>query len=134
MSRVAVIGGGVVGLAAAIELLRDGHAVTIIEPGTPGGEQAASYGNGTLLNPSSVIPMSSPGLVEESPRLPDGPARAADDPLVLSAAPAALAEPLPAGRLDRRQSRRHRPSLAPRCWRTPPPCTANWPRKPASAT
>ena len=71
MSRVAVIGGGVVGLAAAIELLRDGHAVTIIEPGTPGGEQAASYGNGTLLNPSSVIPVSAPGLVEESPALPD---------------------------------------------------------------
>ena len=67
MSRVAVIGGGIVGLAATIELLRDGHAVTIIEPGTPGGEQAASYGNGTLLNPSSVIPMSSPGLWRKVP-------------------------------------------------------------------
>jgi D-amino-acid dehydrogenase len=67
MSRVVVIGGGVVGLACAIELLRDGHAVSIIEPGTPGGEQAASYGNGTLLNPSSVIPMSSPGLWKKVP-------------------------------------------------------------------
>jgi D-amino-acid dehydrogenase len=67
MSRVAVIGGGVVGLAASIELLRDGHAVTVIEPGPPGGEQAASYGNGTLLNPSSVIPMSSPGLWKKVP-------------------------------------------------------------------
>src|SRR6201985_354247 len=67
MSRVAVIGGGVVGLASAIEVLRDGHAVTIIEPGTPGGEQAASYGNGTLLNPSSVIPMSAPGLWRKVP-------------------------------------------------------------------
>jgi D-amino-acid dehydrogenase len=67
MSRVAVIGAGVVGLAAAIELLRDGHAVTIIEPGTPGGEQAASYGNGTLLNPSSIIPMSAPGLWRQVP-------------------------------------------------------------------
>jgi D-amino-acid dehydrogenase len=68
MSRVAIIGGGVVGLAAAIELLRDGHAVTIIEPDTPGGEKAASYGNGTLLNPSSVIPMSAPGLWKKVPR------------------------------------------------------------------
>jgi D-amino-acid dehydrogenase len=67
MSRVVVIGGGVVGLACAVELLRDGHAVSIIEPGTPGGEQAASYGNGTLLNPSSVIPMSSPGLWKKVP-------------------------------------------------------------------
>ncbi|MEA2733263.1 MAG: D-amino-acid dehydrogenase [Acetobacteraceae bacterium] len=67
MSRVVVIGGGVVGLACAIELLRDGHGVTIVEPGSPGGEQAASYGNGTLLNPSSVIPMSSPGLWKKVP-------------------------------------------------------------------
>jgi D-amino-acid dehydrogenase len=67
MSRVAVIGGGVVGLAGAIELLRDGHTVTIVEPGSPGGGQAASYGNGTLLNPSSVIPMSSPGLWRKVP-------------------------------------------------------------------
>ena len=67
MNRVVVIGGGVVGLACAIELLRDGHAVTVVEPGSPGGEQSASYGNGTLLNPSSVVPMSSPGLWKKVP-------------------------------------------------------------------
>ena len=67
MSKIAILGGGVVGIASAIELLRDGHEVVIIEPGTPGGEQAASYGNGTLLNPSSVIPMSSPGLWKKVP-------------------------------------------------------------------
>ncbi|WP_158925520.1 FAD-binding oxidoreductase [Acidisphaera sp. S103] len=67
MTRTVVIGGGVVGLACAIELLRDGHAVTVVEPGVPGGEQAASYGNGTLLNPSSVVPMSSPGLWKKVP-------------------------------------------------------------------
>src|ERR1700761_1967965 len=67
MSNVVVIGAGVVGMATAIELLRDDHRVTIVEPGEPGGEQAASYGNGTLLNPSSVIPMSSPGLWKKVP-------------------------------------------------------------------
>jgi len=65
--HVVVIGAGIVGVASAIELLRDGHQVTLVEPGDPGGEQAASYGNGTLLNPSSVIPMSSPGLWKKVP-------------------------------------------------------------------
>jgi D-amino-acid dehydrogenase len=65
--HVAVIGAGIVGAACALELLRDGHQVTIVEPGEPGGEQAASYGNGTLLNPSSVIPMSSPGIWKKVP-------------------------------------------------------------------
>ncbi|HVZ07592.1 NAD(P)/FAD-dependent oxidoreductase [Rhodopila sp.] len=67
MSHVVVIGGGIVGLASVIELQRDGHQVTLIEPGEPGGEQSASYGNGTLLNPSSVIPMSSPGIWKKVP-------------------------------------------------------------------
>ncbi len=66
-SHVVIIGSGIVGAASALELLRDGHRVTIVEPGEPGGEQAASYGNGTLLNPSSVIPMSSPGLWKKVP-------------------------------------------------------------------
>jgi D-amino-acid dehydrogenase len=62
MAKVAVIGAGIVGAACAIELLRDGHEVVIIEPGPPGGEQAASYGNGAWLSPSSVLPMSMPGM------------------------------------------------------------------------
>ena len=65
--HVVVIGAGIVGAACALELLRDGHRVTIVEPGEPGGEQAASYGNGTLLNPSSIIPMSSPGIWKKVP-------------------------------------------------------------------
>lgn len=65
--HVVVVGAGIVGVSSALELLRDGHDVTIIEPAEPGGEQAASYGNGTLLNPSSVIPVSSPGLWKKIP-------------------------------------------------------------------
>ena len=74
--HVVIIGAGIVGAACALELLRDGNKVTIVEPGDPGGEQAASYGNGTLLNPSSVIPMSSPGIWKKVPgylREPLGP-------------------------------------------------------------
>src|ERR1700753_1049489 len=67
MSKVVVIGAGVVGMATAIELLRDNHSVTIVEPDAPGGEQAASYGNGKLLNPSAAIPMPAPGLWRKVP-------------------------------------------------------------------
>jgi D-amino-acid dehydrogenase len=57
-----------VGAATAVELLRDGHRVTIVEPGTPGGEQAASFGNGAWLSPSSVLPVSAPGLWRRVPK------------------------------------------------------------------
>ncbi len=43
--HVAVIGAGAVGSASAIEALRRGWRVTMVEPGAPGGEQATSYGN-----------------------------------------------------------------------------------------
>lgn len=66
--NVAVIGAGIVGAATAVELLRDGHQVTLIEPGVPGGEHAASYGNGAWLSPSSVVPSSMPGLWRRVPR------------------------------------------------------------------
>jgi D-amino-acid dehydrogenase len=65
--HVVVIGAGIVGAASALELLRDGHRVTILEPGSPGGEQAASYGNGTMLTTASVVPMSMPGTWRKVP-------------------------------------------------------------------
>jgi len=65
--HVVVIGAGIAGAVSAVELLRDGHEVTILEPGEPGGEQAASYGNGGWLSPSSVLPVGSPGLWQKVP-------------------------------------------------------------------
>ena len=66
--NVVVIGAGIVGAATAVELLRDGQRVTIIEAGVPGGEQAASYGNGCWISPSSVVPVTAPGLWKRAPR------------------------------------------------------------------
>lgn len=67
MTHTAVIGAGIVGACTALELLRLGHQVTLVEPGEPGGEQAASYGNGCWLSPMSVIPPAVPGLWRKVP-------------------------------------------------------------------
>lgn len=65
--HVVVIGAGIVGAVTAVELLRDGHEVTILDPGEPGGEQAASYGNGAWFSPSSVLPVTQPGIAKKVP-------------------------------------------------------------------
>ncbi|WP_407315917.1 NAD(P)/FAD-dependent oxidoreductase [Pseudomonas sp. nanlin1] len=74
--KVVVIGAGIVGACCALELLRDGHQVTLLEPGEPGAEQAASHGNGAWLSPASIVPMALPGLWKKVPGFlldPDGP-------------------------------------------------------------
>lgn len=65
--HVAVIGGGIVGVSTALALLDQGQRVTLLEPGVPGGTQAASHGNAAWLSPASIIPMSSPGLWRKVP-------------------------------------------------------------------
>ena len=66
--HVVVIGAGIIGAATALEVLREGHCVTLLDPGDPGGEQAASYGNGCWLSPMSVIPPAGPGLWKKVPK------------------------------------------------------------------
>lgn len=65
--HVVVIGAGIVGTCTALELLRDGCAVTLLDPGPPGGAQAASFGNGGWLSPASVVPMALPGQWRQVP-------------------------------------------------------------------
>ena len=64
---IVVIGGGIVGLCCAIELLRDGHSVTLLEPDAPGGRHQASFGNGAWFSPASVVPTSLPGTWRKVP-------------------------------------------------------------------
>jgi len=64
---VAVIGAGIVGLCTALEVQRTGHRVVLVEPGEPGGRQAASYGNATWINPGAIAPISMPGLWRKVP-------------------------------------------------------------------
>ncbi|MBV9824389.1 MAG: FAD-binding oxidoreductase [Alphaproteobacteria bacterium] len=64
--RVAVIGGGMVGMCTAIWLQRDGNSVCVVEPGHVG--EGASFGNAGCFNGSSVTPTSMPGTIRNVPR------------------------------------------------------------------
>jgi len=61
--RVVVIGAGIVGLCSAWFLHKDGHQVTVIDPGLPGGD-SCSMGNSGIIVPSHIVPLSAPGMVE----------------------------------------------------------------------
>ena len=63
--RVGVIGAGIVGVCAALQLQRDGHDVFLVEPGNPG--EGASFGNAGCLNGSSVTPTAMPGVIRNLP-------------------------------------------------------------------
>ena len=63
--HVAVIGGGVIGVCCASLLLREGFAVTIVEPDEIA--SGSSFGNAGCFNPSSVVPMSMPGNLSKVP-------------------------------------------------------------------
>lgn len=58
-----VVGGGVVGLAAAVELAEAGLAVTLLERTRIGA--GASPGNCGLLTPSHSLPLTQPGMVRK---------------------------------------------------------------------
>ncbi len=60
-SDVAIVGGGVIGLAVARELARRGAAVIVLERDRIG--HACSYGNAGWLTPSLAVPLPAPGLV-----------------------------------------------------------------------
>src|SRR5258708_37196452 len=64
--RVVVIGAGIVGMAAASYLQRDGHQVTVLDSGGSG--EGASLCNAGCLNGSSVVPVSMPGTLAQVPR------------------------------------------------------------------
>ena len=64
---ILVIGGGMVGIATAIWLQRDGHDVTLIDKGAP--EDRASYGNAGVLASASVLPAVMPGIVSKLPKM-----------------------------------------------------------------
>lgn len=66
MTSVGVIGGGVIGLSAAVRLSQAGHAVTLFEPDAA--RQAASWGNAGHIATEQVAPLASPATLRSAPR------------------------------------------------------------------
>lgn len=66
MKNVGIIGGGVIGLATAYYLSKQGHRVTVLDQG--GYEQGCSYGNAGMIVPSHFMPLASPGMIAKGLR------------------------------------------------------------------
>jgi len=75
--RVLVLGAGVIGMATAYYLWRDGHEVTVVERNA-GAADETSFGNAGGLCPSFAGPWAAPGMVPKVLRMllqPDAPIR-----------------------------------------------------------
>ena len=57
---VLILGGGAIGLACALFLLRAGRSVRVLERGRAGG--ATSHGNCGTITPSHAPPLAAPGV------------------------------------------------------------------------
>ena len=65
MKKIAIIGAGIVGIATAAYLRRDGHEVTVIDRLPPG--EYTSFGNAGILSPGSCVPIAMPGIMLKVP-------------------------------------------------------------------
>ena len=59
--RIVVLGAGVIGVASAYWLAREGHQVTVVERREAAGLET-SWGNGAIIHVSSVQPWAAPGV------------------------------------------------------------------------
>ncbi|MGO1119085.1 NAD(P)/FAD-dependent oxidoreductase [Rhodovibrionaceae bacterium A322] len=60
-----VIGAGMIGVSTALHLQRRGLRVALVDRLEPG--EGASFGNGAILAASSVVPVTTPGLLKRAP-------------------------------------------------------------------
>lgn len=65
--NVVIVGGGVAGLASAYYALGKGHAVTLLESGSPD-HDCCSLGNAGFISPSHFIPLAAPGVIRKALR------------------------------------------------------------------
>ena len=65
MRNITIIGAGIVGIATACYLRRDGHHVTVVDSRPPG--EYCSFGNAGILSPGSIVPQGMPGVLKKVP-------------------------------------------------------------------
>ncbi|MBM3341366.1 MAG: FAD-dependent oxidoreductase [Betaproteobacteria bacterium] len=63
--NITIIGAGIVGIATASYLRRDGHEVTVVDMRPPG--EYTSFGNAGILSPGSCVPQALPGVLSKVP-------------------------------------------------------------------
>ena len=66
-THIAILGGGIIGITAALEFQRRGNQVTLVDRKQPGRE--TSYGNTGVLSDGSVVISNNPGLRKRLPKL-----------------------------------------------------------------
>jgi D-amino-acid dehydrogenase len=66
MSKVLIIGGGIMGLSSAYYLVKAGYEVTILEKGDLADN--CSYGNAGMIVPSHFVPLAAPGMISQGIR------------------------------------------------------------------
>ena len=65
--RIAVIGGGITGISAGLFLRKDGHDVTVFDPGDP--RTGTSSGNSGVISTASVVPTATPDILVRVPKM-----------------------------------------------------------------
>jgi D-amino-acid dehydrogenase len=66
LHHVTIIGAGIVGISCALNLLRDGHTVTVVDRNEPG--EGCSKGNAGVFSNDYYVPLSIPGMLTQVPR------------------------------------------------------------------
>lgn len=61
MKKIAVIGGGIIGLSSAYNLLGRGHHVTVFDESDL--QTNCSVGNAGMIVPSHIVPLAAPGMI-----------------------------------------------------------------------
>lgn len=66
MSKVLIIGGGIVGLTSAYYLQKRGYEVTVLDKGDI--TDNCSFGNAGMIVPSHFVPLAAPGMIKQGIR------------------------------------------------------------------